>query len=261
MYLQVTICSFGISFVLLLCIQCLLLITRHGRHYPQFICRSVSYCINLPSLNNSPCATGTLADMDSTTNAKGFLAFMRLIGTTYFKKHATGFDTSSPSSHFLKFCDSSLTENQHHSVWLEDIRQNIWHRIKYENEQIPSDESLWLHWKRSCWVSNMWEQADKNVMDIGEVSDFGWTVKNNTLSVVWDSQSNVMSIRQRVGALLWGCKCITGCTTGRCGCRKKQQYCMEGCECKNCTNLESSVLTTAQPLVPSTTNQSSTQKQ
>ena len=177
---------------------------------------------------------------------------MRLIGTTYFKKHATGFDTSSPSAHFLKFCDPSLTQKQQHSAWLEDIRQNIWHRIKFENEQIASDESLWLHWQRSCWVSNMWEQADKNVLNIGEVSDFGWSVTNNTISVVWDSQSNVMSIRQRVGALLRGCKCVTGCMSGRCGCRKKQQYCAEGCECKNCKNLESTTLTTAQPLTPTT---------
>ena len=31
----------------------------------------------------------------------GFLAFLRLVGTVYFKKHASGFDTPSPASHLL----------------------------------------------------------------------------------------------------------------------------------------------------------------
>ena len=34
-----------------------------------------------------------------------------------------------------------------------------------------------------------------------------------------------------------GCKCKTGCTTGRCGCKRKQQVCSEGCTCTHCLNL------------------------
>ena len=65
---------------------------------------------------------GTLADVA----LQGFLSFIRLIGTVYFKKHSSGFETPSPASHFLKFCDPSLTVQHQHSRWLEDIRQTIW---------------------------------------------------------------------------------------------------------------------------------------
>ena len=37
-----------------------------------------------------------------------------------------------------------------------------------------------------------------------------------------------------------GCHCKTGCTTGRCGCRKKGQNCTEGCSCLHCSNLPNS---------------------
>jgi len=47
---------------------------------------------------------GTLADtqLNERSYKLGFLAFMRLIGTVYFMKHATGFNTSS-SAHFFQF--------------------------------------------------------------------------------------------------------------------------------------------------------------
>ena len=85
----------------------------------------------------------------------GYLAFLRLVGTVYFKKHCTGFDTSSPSAYFQTFQDASLTVLQQHSAWLDSIRQNIWYRVKFENEMIPSDEALLLHWKRTCWIIDM----------------------------------------------------------------------------------------------------------
>ena len=46
----------------------------------------------------NPSTPGTLADISLTENSykTGFLAFMRLVGTAYFKKHSTGFDVSSP---------------------------------------------------------------------------------------------------------------------------------------------------------------------
>jgi len=176
---------------------------------------------------------GTLAD----SGEKGFLAFIRLIGTTYFKKNASGFDTPLPSTHFLKF---NGTPWQHHLAWLEDIRQTIWYRIKYENNQIASDEALQLHWQRSSWVANMWGQADKNLMTVPPVQDHGWAINSEgMLSIVWDTNENFRVIRERVQALLTGCKCTTGCKNSRCGCVKKNSLCAEGCECQNCQNMGS----------------------
>ena len=37
--------------------------------------------------------------------------------------------------------------------------------------------------------------------------------------------------------ILKSCKCITGCTTRRCNCRKNDKECSLGCDCKNCNNI------------------------
>ena len=44
------------------------------------------------------------------------------------------------------------------------------------------------------------------------------------------------TVRERVGVLLKGCKCITGCKSRVCGCRKEDTNCTEGCLCINCEN-------------------------
>ena len=50
---------------------------------------------------------GTLADVSLYDGSYklGYLAFVRLVGTVYFKKHSSGFVTDSPSIHFSKFID------------------------------------------------------------------------------------------------------------------------------------------------------------
>ena len=48
---------------------------------------------------------------------------------------------------------------------------------------------------------------------------------------------NKKAVAERVGLLTKGCRCITGCLTGRCGCRRKGKKCSEGCECLHCINL------------------------
>ena len=183
---------------------------------------------------------GTLADtsLKEKTYEIGFLAFIRLIGTIYFKKHATGFETSSPEAHFYKFITHSQTIKEQHLNWLNDIRQNIWDRIKFENEMIPSSDALYLHWKRSCWISHMWQQADKNIMVLEDMTNYGWRLDDGNLKVVWDTDENIQSIRNRVEILLQGCKCKTGRTTARCSCKKNKETCREGCQCMNCENTE-----------------------
>ncbi len=184
---------------------------------------------------------GTLADtsLDGEKYKDGYLAFMQLIGTLYFKKHATGFESSSPATHFLKFATTGTSMLQQHQSWLEDIRQNIWDRVKFENEMIPSNEALYLHWKRSCWVLHMWRQADQNYLVLQPVTNYGWTLTEGKLCIVWDTPSNLQVIRDRVSLLLRGCKCATGCATGRCGCKRSKRPCSEGCQCKNCLNITS----------------------
>ena len=73
-------------------------------------------------------ANGSLSDIRD--YRKRFLAFVRLVGTVYSKKHASGFDTPSPSSHFLKFAD---------------IRQNIADRTTFDTSMVPSTDALYFH--------------------------------------------------------------------------------------------------------------------
>lgn len=83
--------------------------------------------------SNQEHAEGSLADvsLDNKVYEWGFLAFFCLIGTVYFKEHATGFDTPSPATHFSKFINSTSTAIQGHITWLDDIWQNIWDRLSW----------------------------------------------------------------------------------------------------------------------------------
>ena len=180
---------------------------------------------------------GTLADTNHEHYKIGYLAFLRLIGTIYFKKHSTAFDTPSPARHFQAFYSQDRLVEQQHTVWLDDIRQNVWYRVKFENEMIPSNEALLLHWKRACWVIEMWKQADKKEMDLAPLTSCGWQLNQQRLCIEWDSSENIKVVNERIDALLKGCKCGTGCTTRRCKCLKQGKKCSVGCDCTNRGNI------------------------
>lgn len=69
----------------------------------------------------------------------------------------------------------------------------------------------------------MWQQADKNIMVLEDMTNYGWRLDDGNLKVVWDTDENMQSIRKRVEILLQGCKCKTGCTTARCSCKKNKE--------------------------------------
>ena len=94
---------------------------------------------------------GTLADtsLEEESYKNGFLAFLCLISTVYFKRYANGFETPSPANHFLRFSDAHSTTEQQRRAWLEDIRQTFADRSTFDTEMIPSNEPLYYHWKRS----------------------------------------------------------------------------------------------------------------
>ena len=69
------------------------------------------------------------------------------------------------------------------------------------------------------------------------IQNYGWSfTEDGNLRVKWDSESNVATVQNRVHSLLKGCKCSTGCSTGRCGCKRRGQTCSAGCQCLNCIN-------------------------
>ena len=204
---------------------------RYFFQYASFITAGSSYHSS---------TAGTLADTDLDSNYElGYLAFLRLVGTVYFKKYSTGFDTRSPVSHFMRF--STEPREQQHSKWIESIRETIWVRTKSEREMVPSDDALMLHWKRSCWVIHMWSQANRAQQVFKPLAGNGWEMVDGEIQVVWDSDENIEEVRSRVKLLTTGCKCVTGCDTNRCGCRKNGKSCSAGCHCKNCLNVSAAV--------------------
>ena len=103
---------------------------------------------------------------------------------------------------------------------------------------VLSSGALFRHWKRSCWIIDMWHQADKNEMILRPLQGNGWKITDQAaLEIDWNSEEHVESVRHRVALLTKGCNCKTGCRTARCGCVKRNGKCGAGCNCQNCYNL------------------------
>ena len=145
--------------------------------------------------------------------------------------------TPYPPTHFLQFAHADPSVQ--HKQWINDIRQNIADRTTFDTNMVPSTDALYLHWKRACWVLSMWGQADRNTMVLEPITENGWRLECTNLCVVWDTEENMQTVRERVCLLLKGCKCVTGCKNRVCGCKKKQSKCTEGCQCINCENQDS----------------------
>ena len=80
---------------------------------------------------------------------------------------------------------------------------------------VPSSGALLRHWKRSCWIMDMWHQADKNQISLQPLQENGWKITDQaTLEMDWDSEEHVENVRHRVALLTKGCNCRTGCRTG-----------------------------------------------
>ena len=105
----------------------------------------------------------TLADV-GTYSEVGFLSFVHLGEVVYMKKHGSGFNGTPPEAYFNHCFVPSHTALQNHKAWLENIRQCIWDRNQFENEMIANNDVPHQHWKRVCWVLDLWAQADRNTI-------------------------------------------------------------------------------------------------
>ena len=72
-------------------------------------------------------APGTLANVGADLEI-GFMAFVRLVGVVYMKKHGSGFNGISPEAYYNQFLKPGQTALQHHNTWLDNIWQCIWDR-------------------------------------------------------------------------------------------------------------------------------------
>ena len=88
---------------------------------------------------NNDVSQGTLASTCDTTRQLGFLSFVRLIGTVYFKKHLSTFKYDCPRALLNSSNSDPISQ---HKQWLDCIRSTVWENIEFEDELPPSWEAL-----------------------------------------------------------------------------------------------------------------------
>ena len=190
-------------------------------------------------------AHGDLSQTQSTDIKTGFLSFIRLIGTVYFKQHLAtvvsrlGFDTPNQLYNSL----GSIDEQEKHKLWYMKIRGVL--PILFEEQRPPTLSALWRHWMRSCWIKQMWGNCSKvNLFsELPLPESQGWLKSNADTAewqIDWEAEDVIQRIKKTLDFLTKGCSCKSGCKTRWCSCRKGERQCGAGCECRGCTNFSQS---------------------
>ena len=184
--------------------------------------------------------TGSLKDFQ-VDKERGFLSFLRLVGSEYFKKCSHEFIDKcpdlKPESVFKSITEEHKSSLENHTQFINCLREALFKRCD-EEHNLPSVEALYFHWLRSCWVCKVWSQADKNLVVYPPLEDFGWSITNDeTICLVWDTPENIQKVESRIKLWTEGCSCKTACLNLRCGCKKKKSFCSPGCKCgSSCQN-------------------------
>ena len=104
---------------------------------------------------------------------------------------------------------------------------------------MPTFTSLWRHWLRSCWASQLWQQSnDRGIFStLPAPEESGWLLQSDSKYIIdWESPEVQQKIKHNIDFLTKGCSCKKGCKTFNCGCRKRSRNCGPGCLCQGCTN-------------------------
>ncbi|CAC5389529.1 unnamed protein product [Mytilus coruscus] len=154
--------------------------------YTEFITSSVeNNVIGKLSLTNSD-------DISS------FLSFIRLIGCEYWRKCSSAFlreNLETPEQLYRTVYSSNLSPKENHIAWISKIREALYSRVPSEEFYLPSFDALFLHWKRSYWVSRVWVQAYCENDQYPSLTDFGWKLKiDGQLDVIWNSPENLQKV-------------------------------------------------------------------
>ena len=106
----------------------------------------------------------------------------------------------------LVYYTTSITN---HCRWLNKIRTAVPYRVPSEEYYLPSNDALTYHWKRGCWVSQVWAQSDKPHIVFPDVEEWGWKSDSDTLNCEWDFPETLACVQERVDAWGKGCTCST----------------------------------------------------
>ena len=158
---------------------------------------------------------GKLFDTSRTTKDSGFLSFVRLVGTCYFKKNLSAFKANNDSHqapfHLYNSIDSTLPSRNKHELWLTEIHKVVGGRILNEEDRVPSITALWRHWLRSCWTSQLWHNSSEDVytsLPIPEES--GWNESHDGYTFDWEAPEIQSRVQKSIDFLMKGCSCKKG---------------------------------------------------
>ena len=187
---------------------------------------------------------GSLRETSDHNWNTGFLAFCRLVGCVFMKNNASLFasklglsKTPSPEDLYKHIAgmNQNKTPTEITLLWLEEIRSVTRTSKKNRSEEfwLPSDDSLKLHWQRSCYVVQVWKQADKNIIRYPIITDWGWSRVENSLAFKWDSIHNIKKVEKYRKLWSSGCQCKSAkaCSSKNCGCQKQNKRCGPACSC------------------------------
>ena len=187
-------------------------------------------------------SSGLLCHYSEDNKAVGFLAFLRLIGSLYFKKHYSAVvslkSVETPQQLLNSF--PSHSEVDQHKAWFNAIRSIVSDRITNEEERMPSLTAMWRHWLRSCWVANMWYNSTEEdpFHDLPPPEQCGWCRdEQGAYKYDWECPEVTSRVTDTINFLTKGCSCKRGCQTNQCDCRRKKNTCGPGCQCQGCKNV------------------------
>ena len=98
------------------------------------------------------------------TQSPSMLSFLCLVECAYFRKHSSAFELHTPEALFHSTEGNSMTER--HEKWLTSIRRTVWQRADSKGHNVPSTETLMLHWRRSVWITAMWHLSTVNEREL-----------------------------------------------------------------------------------------------
>jgi hypothetical protein len=134
---------------------------------------------------------GSLNQFREHNKNMGFLSFLRLIGTVYFKKHFASFFSlyqHKTPQQLYNSTDNTLPIEERHNKWIQQIRDVVGERIVSEDQRVPSTTSLWRHWLRTTYVCMLWCNSPQPDVFCGLPSpeNSGWLKKEGNFFIDWE---------------------------------------------------------------------------
>ena len=184
-------------------------------------------------------AVESLHYTNPTNNDIGFLSFLCLVGTCYFKRHISAFTGHETPIQLYNSVDDILPVSERHKIWIKKIRETVSNIILIEEDRVPTYTSLWRHFLRSSWIHQMWQNSTYQDIysSLLPPEQSGWIKDGDHYAIDWEASEVMERIKGTISFLTKGCSCKKGCRTYNCGCKQQSGHCGLGCTCVGCTNL------------------------